>query len=215
VRFRILGPLWADRVEITAQRDRIVLAVLLLHANRIVAVEDLIDAVWDTDPPATARGQLQTCVSHLRRMLPPGAIGTDPAGYGISVADDDLDAIVHTRLVAEARAAAGPDAARRAYRRALDLWRGSALAGLESRAVRQAAAVLDEQHAVVTEDWIDLELRGGRDRDLVAELSGLVERFPLRERLRGQLMLALYRAGRQADALDAYRAARRVLVDQL
>jgi DNA-binding SARP family transcriptional activator/tetratricopeptide (TPR) repeat protein len=215
VRFRILGPLWADRMEITAQRDRIVLAMLLLHANRIVAVEDLIDAVWDADPPATARGQLQTCVSRLRRLLPSGAIGTDPAGYGISVAGDDLDATVHNRLVAEARAAVEPDVARHAYRRALDLWRGSALAGLESRAVRQAAAVLDEQHAVVTEDWIDLELQGGRDRDLVAELSGLVERFPLRERLRGQLMTTLARAGRPAEALTEFRRIRATLHGEL
>jgi hypothetical protein len=160
---------------------------------------------------------LQTCVSRLRRTLPGATIATNPAGYGIATTDGDLDATVFTRLTTQGRTLlpGSPDDARRVLRKALDLWRGPALAGIDSRAVRQAAAILDEQHAVAIEDWVDLELDGGRDRDLVAELTGLVERFPLRERLRAQLMLTLYRVGRQADALAEYRRVRRVLHKEL
>ncbi|MET8147487.1 AfsR/SARP family transcriptional regulator [Actinoplanes sp. NPDC049668] len=211
MRFGILGALSVTaagrEVAITAARDRVVLAMLLLHPGRIVGADVLIDAVWEDGPPATARGQLQTCVSRLRRDLPPGAILTDPAGYGIRLGDDDLDAAVFTRLVDQARAVAGADAdaARKSLREALALWRGPALTGLDAPAVRHRAAALDERHAVATEDWAELELAGGGDPNLVAELTGLVERFPLRERLRGQLMLSLCRIGRQADALAEYR----------
>lgn len=219
MRFGILGSLSVtdagQDVAITAGRDRVVLAMLLLHAGRIVSNEDLIDAVWEDSPPATARGQLQTCVSRLRRTLAPDAILTDPAGYGIRLRDDQLDAAAFAGLVAGARATTEADVARERFRQALALWRGPALAGTESRAVRQRAAVLDEQHAVAIEDWVDLELAGGRDRDLVAELTGLVEQFPLRERLRVQLMLSLYRIGRQADALAEYRRAHDLLRDEL
>ena len=221
MRFRILGPLHVSdglaEAAITAGRDRVVLAMLLLHTGRIVGVEELIDAVWDGSPPITARGQLQTCVSRLRRALPRAAILTDPAGYGIEAGADDLDATAFARLLAQGRARliADRDGARQRFRQALDLWYGPALAGIDSGAVRQAAAILDEQHAVAIEDWVDLELAAGRDRDLVAELTGLVERFPLRERLRGQLMLTLYRVGRQADALAEYRRMRRVLHQEL
>jgi DNA-binding SARP family transcriptional activator len=221
VRYRILGPLHVTlgghEAAITAGRDRVVLAMLLLNAGRIVGVEELIDAIWDDGPPATARGQLQTCVSRLRRTLPGAAIATNPAGYGIETTEDDLDVTVFARLTAQGRTQlpSHPDRARKTLRQALDLWRGPALAGIDSRAVRQAAGILDEQHAVVIEDWVDLELAGGRDRDLVADLTGLVERFPLRERLRAQLMLTLYRVGRQADALAEYRRVRRVLHNEL
>jgi len=221
MRFGILGSLSvtdAGRdVAITAGRDRVVLAMLLLHAGRIVSNEDLIDAVWEDSPPATARGQLQTCVSRLRRTLAPEAILTDPAGYGIRTRNDQLDATIFVRLVALARATADTEAdvARKQFREALALWRGPALAGTDSRAVRQRAAVLDEQRAMAIEDWADLELAGGGDRDLVAELTGLVEQFPLRERLRAQLMLSLHRIGRQADALAEYRRAHDLLRDEL
>jgi DNA-binding SARP family transcriptional activator/tetratricopeptide (TPR) repeat protein len=219
MRFAILGPLGVtdgDRdVAVTAGRDRVVLAVLLLQAGRIVGVGELIDAVWGDDPPATARGQLQTCVSRLRRTLPAGLILTDPAGYGISPASGDLDATVFAGLTAAARTAADPDEAGRLLRRALDLWRGAALAGIESTAVRHAAAALDEQRLVATEDWYDLELAAGRGRALIGELAEHVERYPLRERLRAQLMRSLSAAGRQGDALAEYRRARQVLRDEL
>ena len=218
MRFGILGPLRLTdsgrEVAITAGRDRVVLAMLLLRPGQIVGTDDLIDAVWEDRPPATARGQLQTCVSRLRRTLPPGAILTDPAGYGIRIADDELDAAEFSGLVAQA-GAAEPEGARKLLREALAQWRGPALAGLDARAVRRRAAVLDEQHAVAIEEWVDLELAHGSDRDLVAELTGLVDRFPLRERLRVQLMLSLYRVGRQADALAEYRRTRELLRDEL
>jgi DNA-binding SARP family transcriptional activator len=219
MRFGVLGPLSVTEsgrdVPITAGRDRIVLAMLLLNRGHIVGPRELIEAVWEEAPPATARGQLQTCVSRLRRTLSPGAIQTRPEGYGIEVADDDVDLAEFTHLVASARRATDAEAAGRGLRRAMDLWRGNALAGIDSRPVRQAAAVLDEQYAMAVEDWIDLELNSGGDREVLADLTGLVERFPLRERLRAQLMLALYRAGRQADALGEYLLARNLLRDEL
>jgi DNA-binding SARP family transcriptional activator len=221
MRFGILGPLavtdGTQDVTITAGRDRIVLAMLLLQHDRIVGIDELLDAMWDDGPPATARGQLQNCVSRLRRMLPPATISTHPAGYAIRTGEHELDARAFTAAVDEARelVAADSDAARRMLRQALDLWRGPALSGIDSRPVRQRAAILDEQQAATTEDWVDLELAGGRERDLLGELAGLVERFPLRERLRVQLMTALFRAGRQADALAEYRRARTMLRAEL
>ena len=215
--YGILGPLSVtdngQPIAITAGRDRVVLAMLLLHPSRIVGTGELIDAIWGDDPPATARGQLQTCISRLRRTLPAGTIRTDPAGYQIHA--PHLDALQFAGLVATARAATDSDHARRDYRQALDLWRGPALPEIDSRAVRGAAAVLDERLAAANEDWIDLELAAGRERDLISELAGLVEQFPLRERLRGQLMTSLYRSGRQADALTEYDRARKVLRDEL
>ena len=215
--YGILGPLSVtdngQPIAITAGRDRIVLAMLLLHPSRIVGAGELIDAIWGDDPPATARGQLQTCISRLRRTLPAGTILTDPAGYRIHA--PHLDALQFADLVTAARAATDPNQARRAYRQALDLWRGPALMEIDSRTVRAAAAVLDERLAAATEDWVDLELAAGRERDLISELAGLVEQFPLRERLRGQLMTSLYRSGRQADALAEYDRARKVLRDEL
>lgn len=217
MRFGILGPLQVTdsgrEVVISAGRDRTVLAMLLLKPGQIVSTDDLIDAVWEDRPPATARGQLQTCVSRLRRTLRPVAILTDPAGYGIRVADDELDALAFTRLVARAKGS-GPGA-RELLHQALAGWRGAVLAGIESGPVRHQAAVLEEQRATAIEDWVAFELADGRDRDLVAELTGLVERFPLRERLRAHLMLALYRTGRQADALVEYRRARDLLREQV
>ncbi|SNY04627.1 AfsR/SARP family transcriptional regulator [Paractinoplanes atraurantiacus] len=219
MRYRILGPLSVTvdghDVTVTAGRDRIVLAMLLLHPGRVLGVGVLAEAVWGADPPATARGQLQTCVSRLRRILPPGAIRTDPAGYRIDAGPDDLDVAAFDRLVAGARSADDPGAARRAYTQALDLWRGPSLAETESEAVRGAGVMLDERCLAATEEWAELELGAGNGPEMAVVLAGLVERYPLRERLRGQLMTALYRSGRQADALAEFRRARQVLRDDL
>ncbi|HET6532858.1 MAG TPA: BTAD domain-containing putative transcriptional regulator, partial [Actinoplanes sp.] len=208
MRFGILGPLSVDEdgreLPVTAGRDRTVLAMLLLHANRIVSADELIDAVWGEDPPATARGQLQSCVSRLRRALPAVIIRTDPAGYAVEVAPDDLDATRFARLVEDGR-----------YRTALELWRGPALAGLDSAVVRRYAAALDERYAVTVEDWVADELDQGHERDLIGHLSALVDRFPLRERLRGQLIRSLAAAGRRADALAEYRRAGEILRTEL
>ena len=198
-------------MAITAGRDRIVLAMLLLHTDRVVDGGTLIEAVWGADPPTTARGQLQTCVSRLRRLLPAGVIESDPAGYRLRCAPGELDAAEFTRLAGAARAAGDPEP----LRAALALWRGDALVGIDSLAVRAAAAGLDQQHAAAAEEWAELELAAGRHRRLVVELGPLVDRFPLREGLRGALIRALAGSGRPADALAEYRRIRDLLRDEL
>ncbi|WP_410814598.1 BTAD domain-containing putative transcriptional regulator [Micromonospora sp. 067-2] len=225
MRFGILGPLRVGGGEstVTAGRDRIVLAMLLLRTGRLVPVEDLIDAVWEEQPPATARAQLQTCVSRLRRRLTElglsaGTIVTDPAGYGVRTAPPDLDAEVFAQAVEAARAAVAASRlvdARSEYRAALALWRGPALAGIASRSVRRRAQILDEQRLTALEECVDVELRLGQAVELLEELTESVDQHPLRERLRGQLMLALSSVGRQADALAVYREGRRIYADEL
>ncbi|MEU0151099.1 AfsR/SARP family transcriptional regulator [Micromonospora fulviviridis] len=225
MRFGILGSLRVGDggATVTAGRDRTALAMLLLRAGRVVPVEELIDAVWEDHPPATARTQLQICVSRLRQRLallgmPPDIIVRDPVGYGAWVEPDDLDALVFAREVETGRAAlaAGrPTEARQRYRAALALWRGPALAGIASRTVRRRAQALDEQRLAALEECVDVELRLGQAADLIDELAESVEREPLRERLRGQLMLALSTVGRQADALTVYREGRRIYAEEL
>ena len=182
--------------------------------HRCSAPAELIDALWDEDPPATARGQLQTCVSRLRRVLPAGAIRTEPAGYRFAPRAGELDAVVFARLVG-----AGPGAARDAAscsgrrstcgadRRCAEIESPRGAAGR-----RGAGRAAGGGHRGLGRIW---SWPAGRDRDLLGELAGLVERFPLRERLRGQLMVALHRSGRQADALAEFRRARELLRDEL
>jgi DNA-binding SARP family transcriptional activator len=226
VEFRILGSLEVsgDRgpLELGAPRQQIALAALLLSANHVVSVDRLIDAIYGDRRPVTARSQAQISISALRRVLAANGgdslIGTHPQGYSITVESGQLDAQRFTELVAAARAdrdTGHPSQAVAHYREALRLWQGPALAGLDSSFVRAAAGHLDEQRISSNEDRLELELELGRHRDLVGELTELIEQFPLRERLRGQLMLALYRCGRRADALQVYRDARRVLIDEL
>ncbi|RIV32643.1 AfsR/SARP family transcriptional regulator [Micromonospora radicis] len=225
MRFQILGPLRVGGGEatITAGRDRAVLAVLLLRANRIVPVDELVDAIWDERPPATARAQLQTCVSRLRHRfaafgLAPETIVTDPIGYGIRTAPGELDTEVFARSVESARGAVASGRlveARRQFRTALELWRGPALSGIPNQSVRRRAQSLDEQHLAVLEECVDVELRLGHAAALLDELAEQLERHPLRERLRGQLMLALAAVGRQADALGVYREGRRRYAEEL
>ncbi|MEU8421659.1 BTAD domain-containing putative transcriptional regulator [Micromonospora sp. NPDC048835] len=225
MRFGILGPLRVGGGEstVTAGRDRVVLATLLLRAGRLVPVDELVDAVWEDSPPATARAQLQTCVSRLRRRfaeldLAPELIVTDPIGYGVRTSPNDLDVEVFVRGVERARGAvvAGRLAeARTGFRAALALWRGPALAGIPSVSVRRRAQTLDEQRLSALEECVDVELRLGRAAELIEELAESVDRHPLRERLRGQLMLALSSVGRQADALAVYREGRQTYADEL
>ena len=224
--FRVLGSLEISGdggpLELGAPRQQIVLATLLLSANRVVAIDRLIDAIYGDRRPRTARSQAQISISALRRALAANGggslIGTHPQGYVITVESGQLDSQRFTELVAAARAdrdMGRPGQAVANYREALRLWRGPALAGLDSPLVRLAASHLDEQRIGSNEDRIKLELELGQHRELVYELTELVEEFPLRERLRGQLMLALYRCGRRADALQVYRDGRRVLIDEL
>jgi DNA-binding SARP family transcriptional activator/DNA-binding beta-propeller fold protein YncE len=223
VEFRILGPLelvgGADGVSLDAPKLRALLGVLLLHPNEVVSSERLIDELWGERPPATAGKVVQTYVSQLRRGLDPDAIATRPPGYVLRVGSGELDADRFHRLAAEARqlAASGDHArARRLYSEALALWRGPPLAGVvfESFA-RNEVEQLGEERLGALMDLIDCELALGNHAEVVAELETLVRQHPLRERLRAQLMLALYRCGRQADALAAYRDARRTLVEEL
>jgi DNA-binding SARP family transcriptional activator len=224
--FRILGPLQVvtaagQDVAITPGRQHIVLGVLLLESNRVVSIDHLIDAIWDDDPPATARTQVQICVSRLRnRLVAAGfdAIRTKPPGYLMPVRPGELDAQVFSALTAEADAMARAgrvEEAAEALGQAVGLWRGPALSGIESHILRAKATELDERRLAAVESHVDLQLRLGRHHELIGELSTLSSEHPLRERLRGLLMLALYRAGRQAEALEAYRLGRELMIDQL
>ncbi|MEV6932517.1 BTAD domain-containing putative transcriptional regulator, partial [Dactylosporangium sp. NPDC051485] len=221
MRFGLLGPLAVDvagrRLEISAARDRVVLAMLLLEPNRVVTLARLIDAVWGDATPVTARAQLHTCVSRLRRHLP-GLIHTDTAGYRAAVAADDLDTLRFDRLTAAGRAAiAAGDltGARARLRDALGLWRGPALVDIDSPGVQAAAVALQERHHAALEDCIDVELRLGLQAELISRLTALAEQHPLRERLHGQLMTALARVGRSADAVAVYRRLATTLDEQL
>lgn len=224
--FRILGSLEVSGdqrpADLGGARQQIVLATLLLSPNRIVPLERLVEALYGGHPPATSRSQAQNAISALRRSFAEHGddtiIATNAQGYVIRVGDGQLDSQRFAELVAAARDAkdAGhPGRAVASYREAQRLWRGDALAGIDSYHVRLAAHHLDEQRVVCTEDRIRLELELGRHHEMVGELTELVTQYPLREQLREYLMLALYRCGRTADALQAYRDTRRVLIEEL
>jgi DNA-binding SARP family transcriptional activator len=206
------------QVAVAAARDRTVLSVLLLNAGRAVTVEDLIDATWGEGLPRSARSQVHGCIFRLRRMLPTGALRNRSPGYLIEVGEDEFDVTVFERVVAEGRAAVSQGrlaAGRQLLRQGLGLWRGPAFAAVASPLVHAEAVGLDELRLAVWEECTETELRLGLDRELVGELTSLVGRHPLREELRRQLMVALYRVGRQADALAVYRQAQADLADQL
>jgi len=196
--------------------------MLLLQANKVVSVRQLVDAVWDDNPPATAKSQIHTCISGLRGQLASAGaervIVTRPAGYAMTVPDGGLDIANFERLASGGRAAAADNRAEEAVpdlRAALALWRGPACCDVESKLVQVAAVRLNERRLSVLEDCIELELGLGRHRDLAGELTELVARYPLRERLRAQHMLALYRSARQAEALQSFREVRRIFIEQL
>jgi DNA-binding SARP family transcriptional activator len=226
VEYRILGPLEVvdegEPVALGRLKERLVLAILLLHANEFVARERLIDELWGESPPPTARKAVNVYVSQLRKALAPNGhdpITTADGGYRLEVDAERLDAARLQQLLATARerAAAGElEAAVELLGKALDLWRGPTLAGLllESHG-RDEIAQLDELRLTALMDRIDCDLALGRHEQVVGELQVLVGEHPLRERLRAQQMLALYRAGRQAEALEAYQQAREVLVEEL
>jgi DNA-binding NarL/FixJ family response regulator/DNA-binding SARP family transcriptional activator len=226
VEYRILGPLEVvdegEPVPLGRLKERLVLAVLLLHANEFVSRERLIDELWGEAPPPTARKAVNVYISQLRKTLAQDGhdpIATADGGYRIEVDAGDLDVARMQQLLATARerAAAGElEAAGGLLREALALWRGPTLAGLllESQG-RGEVAQLDELRLTALMERIDCDLALGRHEDVLGELQLLVAEHPLQERLRAQLMLALYRAGRQADALEAYQQARDELVKEL
>lgn len=224
--FRILGPLEVldeDRVlDVGGGKQRSVLALLLLHANEVVSSDRLIDELWPEAPPPSAAKIVQVHVSRLRRALDGAAEGillTRGRGYELRVAPDQLDLHRFQTLLEEGRAAIGagdPESAAETLRRALDLWRGPPLADFAYDSfAQQEIARLEELRLAAIEERIEADLAVGRHDAVVQELEQLVARHPLRERARGQLMLALYRSGRQAEALDVYRDGRRTLADQL
>jgi len=221
--FRILGPVevWEDGrpVPLGRGKQRAVLALLLLNANQIVSSDRLIDQLWDGQPPATAATALQGHISGLRKALGPGVISTRRPGYVLEIEPAQVDLGRFERLRDEARSAldrGDSDAGADKLREALGLWRGAALAdiGFEP-SIQVEAARLEDLRLNALEDRIDADLGVGRGAELVDELQRLVASHPLRERLWTQLMLSLYRSGRQAEALDAYRRARRTLVSEL
>ncbi|MBM7789854.1 BTAD domain-containing putative transcriptional regulator [Tenggerimyces flavus] len=224
MRVGILGPLVVldgDRpIPLGGAKERAVLATLALDAGRVVPIDRLVDVVWPGEPPRTAVKTVQNYVLRLRKRLAPLlAIETVTRGYLLRGGPDTTDVGVVARLRAEADSAArSGDTSRRlaCLQEALALWRGRSLSEfLALPALASEAARLDELRTVLREDAMDAELAAGRHQELVAELESQVAANPLRERLWTQLMLALYRSGRQADALNAYRRARTVLVEQL
>ena len=222
--FRLLGPVEAVRddrpVPLGGAKPRALLALLLLHANEVVPRERLIEALWPERAPGEAEHSLDVQISRLRKAFGPDALlRTRSGGYVLEVEPEAIDASRFERLLdagRDANAADEPHEALEALERALGLWRGDALGDLAyEEFTRPDAERLDQLRLVATEERIDAELAMGRHDTLIAELEALTARHPLRERLLEQLMLALYRAGRQAEALRAYSDARRRLVDEL
>jgi class 3 adenylate cyclase len=210
----LLGPLEARidglPVELRRPKQRALLALLALRAGEVVSVDRLVDELWGEAPPRSAVGSLQNLVSDLRKTLGAEALVTRSPGYVLAVDREVVDAHRFERLVQKGQGDA------EALREALALWRGQPLAELASEPFVQAeVARLEELRAGAREDLFDVELELGRHGQLVADLEVFVAEHPLRERPRGQLMLALYRSGRQADALEAYRNARETLVEEL
>jgi DNA-binding SARP family transcriptional activator len=226
VEFRILGPLevWSggQPVAVGSPKDRMILGLLLVEANRTVAVDRLIASLWER-PPASARKNVQTHVWALRRLFTgtagDGRIDSGPHGYRLRVGPDELDAALFERWVAEGQrllAAGEPGKGGERLRAALALWRGAPLCDVPlADSDRGVLVRWEERRRAAVEDRVEAELREGQHAGLVAELHELVALHPLRERLWGQLMLALYRCGRQADALEAYTLARTALRDEL
>ena len=220
MRFRILGPFEVaddqDRqIALAGVKQRAVLAILLLHAGEVVAVDRLIDELWGERAPATAAKTIQVYISNLRKALGRDSVITRAPGYLIEVGGSDFDLRRFETLVTEARTAP-PELAARLLREALRLWRGPPLAEFTYDSFAQPEIKrLGELRMEALEQRVEADLALGRHAELVGELERLVSAEPLRERLRRQLMLALYRCGRQAEALAAYTDARRTLVEEL
>jgi DNA-binding SARP family transcriptional activator len=223
---RILGPFEVCRgsqfVDLGSLKQRVVLAMLVCAANSIVPTERLMDALWSDDPPRTATKNLQVYLSQLRKILFPGRGGLlshHTFGYRISLEPSQLDVSDFERMAREGRLAlrAGNDERAAAMlRSALDLWRGPALADLQSvPRVQAEAARLEERRISTYEDWFDAELALGHTTDVLDEVDRLVDSYPLRERLRSQQMTALYQSGRQSEALAVFDEIRQALAREL
>jgi YVTN family beta-propeller protein len=223
VEFRILGPVEAQEgerpLDLGGRKQRALLALLLLDRGEVVSTDRLIAALWPERPPPAAQKALQVYVSRLRKALGDGLLETRAGGYAILLAPDQLDSDRFERMLEEARdflATGDPERAAVTLRDALSLWRGSPLADFayEPFAASEIAR-LEELRLGTLEERIEADLALGREAELVPELEALVREHPLRERLRAQLILALYRSGRQVEALAAYQELRRARVEEL
>ena len=224
--FRILGPMEVrgsgGTVRVPPGRQQVILASLLIQANQLVTTDHLVDALWEDAPPSTARTQVQICVSRLRKSLTEAGVTapivSQQPGYLLDVDESLLDMQVFLGCLASAKVLARdgrPADTSALLRTAVSLWRGPCLAGISHRALRTRALRLDEDRLTATETYLEIDLGLGQHHQLVGELTRLVYDYPLRERLRGLLMRALYLSGRQAEALAVYRAGRDVLVEEL
>ena len=221
MQFRVLGQLEVVGDEgplaLGGPKQRAVLAHLILRPNRLVPAGLLIDELWGDEPPETARNTLQTYIYRLRKVVGDARIEAGSGGYLLHAEPDEIDAVRFEALFKEAKGnlTADPVAALVALDQGLALWRGDALAGLDEPSLSGEIARLEELRLGAIEYRISAELHMGRHSTVVSDLEALTVRYPLRERLWAHLMIALYRAGRQGEALDAYRRAREVLADQL
>jgi len=226
VEFRILGPLEVVRdgepVRLGGPREKTTIAMLLLEAGNVIPVDRLIDAVWDDEPPATARAQIQICISALRRIIAvdggSSQIETHSPGYLLRLGRDTLDSdVFDTGIAAARRLLAEGDLADAAagFRDALSMWRGPALSNVVGDLVQHSVAHLNERRLNALEVCLDTELRAGTTQDIVGELVKAAHEHPLDERFRILLMTALHRSGRQAEALEVYRTTRNTLMDEL
>ncbi|WP_232246589.1 AfsR/SARP family transcriptional regulator [Kitasatospora mediocidica] len=225
--FGVLGPLavsvGARRITVGGARQRTILALLLISPGRVVSVDAMVEAVWQGDPPATARTQVAICIAALRKIFKAEGFGeelisTDHPGYQLNPAGHRVDLLEFTGLVegAERLAAAGRTAeAAEDFERALRLWRGPVLSGVTGRLVEEEAERLEELRLVTHDEAIALQLALGNHQELIGQLVPLVREHPLRERTRHSLMLAQYRAGRRAEALETFREGRRLLIGEL
>lgn len=226
MRILLLGPLEVvgpqGPVTFTARRQQIVLAIILWNANRVVPMEVLIDALWGQEPPATARSQVHTSVSGVRKRLARSGlhelVSTWPPGYRTWVRDGDLDLHEFDRHVTRARAhvlAGRGEEAAESFTQALRLWRGDPFAGLHGERVAAIAAQLADKRVGVFEELMEAQLRLGRGALMIGDLTAMVAEHPYRELLRAQLMTALCQAGRQVEALREYRHTRDLLAREL
>jgi DNA-binding SARP family transcriptional activator len=218
--FRLLGPLEVidetGALLLGGRKQRSVLALLMLDAPRPVATDRIVDALWGEHPPKTAGTSLQNFISQLRKLLGSEVLVTKPPGYALAIRPEQLDLERFRQLAAEGRGASEAQERADKLAAALALWRGRPLADLSFEQLAQpVVAPLEEERLAALEERIAADLELGRHYELVGEIEALVEQHPVRERLRAHLMLALYRSGRQAEALDVYQDARRVLVEQL
>ena len=223
IEFRILGPFEVSErgrpLDVGAGKQRALLAFLLLRAGEVVSTDRLIDALWEDHPPASALNSVHVYVSQVRKALGNGGLQTREHGYLLELAPEQVDLGRFERLLGEGRellASGDAERAAETLSAALALWRGPPLSDFASAPFAQdEIARLEELHLAALEERIEAELALGRDAELIPELEALVSRHPLRERLRAQLMLALYRSGRQSEALEAYQQGRRMLAEEL